>query len=153
MSSDPEHQDKREHLRKLLRKLIIIEPQNPIEVPELVDGFGTIEIDTVNCTSCGACVRACKSQALVFEREFDMETLRKQANDDKFENRQILLELIEKLNPEASEPCFKVPVDLLGFGKLKLFLKNCIFCGDCVSVCSFEAISAKRFLDLKEFLT
>ena len=148
-----EKDDKRDILRQILTKLIIREPKDLIEVPELVQGFGTIILDSDKCISCGACTRVCKSKALIYDLTFNMKILRKQAEDPRFKKRRILLDLIKKLNDKISTANFKVPEGLLGFGKIQLVQKNCIFGKECIPVCPYDALSAKKIWNVKEFLS
>ena len=50
--------DKRDQLIEKLRNIAVKTPENDVEVPEKVEGFGTIEYSAQTCTACKKCILA-----------------------------------------------------------------------------------------------
>ncbi len=59
-----ENSSKKEKIISLIKMLAISEPKNPIPVPDLVEGYGTVVIDLEKCIGCGNCERHCTANAL-----------------------------------------------------------------------------------------
>lgn len=61
---DAPPESRRGALGAALRRLQRRAPDGPIEVPTRVTTYRTIEYEAASCLGCGACVRACPSEAI-----------------------------------------------------------------------------------------
>ncbi|MDI6785686.1 MAG: 4Fe-4S binding protein [bacterium] len=59
---------KKDRIVALIKSLTLKKPKNPINVPELVEGYGNVKIDLDKCIGCGNCQRYCTGKALKVEK-------------------------------------------------------------------------------------
>ncbi|MHA1129278.1 MAG: 4Fe-4S binding protein [Candidatus Helarchaeota archaeon] len=142
---------KRRYLLELIRKLAIKSP-GIIEVPEELQGFGTVEHDNVKCIACGSCTRMCEDEAIRMECFYDLNTLANLPSDTNATNRTLLAEFINKLKRKEPEKPVPVPLGLLGIGTIDLKLAKCIACKECVRICQYDALTFKEEWNLEEIL-
>ncbi len=143
---------KRKFLLKLLKEIAVKEPENPIEVPEKLQGFGTIEQDINKCILCGACTRVCQDDAMELEKKIDLDRLFKIPQDSTAKNRVELSNLIKKLMKKEPKNEISVPSELKGIGTPKYDLVKCVACKKCVDICEHEVLTLKLLWDLPQIL-
>lgn len=142
---------KRRYLLSLIRKLAVTSP-GIIEVPEELQGFGTVVYDNTKCVVCGSCTRMCEDEAIFFDKTFDLNTLKNLPKDSNAKNRLLLAEFINKLKMKEPEKPVAVPEGIVGIGTIDLKLSRCIACRECVRVCEYDALSMKEEWNLEAIL-
>ncbi|NVM28733.1 MAG: 4Fe-4S dicluster domain-containing protein [Candidatus Helarchaeota archaeon] len=152
MSINWSEKTKRRYLLELIRKIAVKSPDDVVEVPEGLKGFGTVIYENAKCIACGSCTRMCEDEAIAMENTFDLTSLKNLPEDSKATNRTLLAEFIDKLKMKEPEKPVKVPEGLLGIGTINLSLSRCIFCKECVRICQYESLSTKPEWDLKAIL-
>ncbi len=152
MTVDWTEKTKRRYLLELIRKIAVKTPDDVVEVPEGLKGFGTVIYENEKCIACGSCTRMCEDEAIILENTFDLNSLKNLPEDTNAINRALLSEFINKLKTKEPEKPIKVPEGLQGIGTINLSLSRCIFCKECVRICKYEALSKKNEWDLKAIL-
>ena len=64
---------KKNRILNLIKNLAIQTPKNPIFVPDLVEGYGSVKIDKERCIGCGNCERYCTGEALKVEKVLEVQ--------------------------------------------------------------------------------
>ena len=64
--------DKRMELLDAIRAIAVKTPENDVEVPDAVVGFGTIDYKAQTCSACKKCILACEPGALDMEDSLNM---------------------------------------------------------------------------------
>ncbi|MHA1732219.1 MAG: 4Fe-4S dicluster domain-containing protein [Promethearchaeota archaeon] len=141
---------KRHYLLSLIRDVAVKVPENPVEVPEELQGFGTVVRDMSKCVSCGACSRVCEEDAMVFAKEFDISRVLGLPEDSKAKNMVEIGKLIRSLMKKEPEKNVPVPQVLKGFGTPTYNIENCVACKKCVEICDFDVLSLELTWNLPE---
>lgn len=68
----PANELKKNVILNLIKELALKEPENPIETPDLVFGYGKVIIDEEKCIGCGNCERYCSGQALKVKMKIEV---------------------------------------------------------------------------------
>lgn len=145
---------KREYLVRLLQKLAIRQPRDPIVTPEKLEGFITILIKSARCTLCNKCVEICPEDALSPLKIFDLASILKSPypEDLRAKNRLTLYELLRKLARGTPKDQINVPEGLEGFGDIEFRPEKCTACDKCKEVCPEDAIEVLPQFDLPRAL-
>lgn len=78
--SDKRELKNRKLLGEFIEKLKVKEPAKPINVPEGLLGFGTIDLDPVKCIFCEECYKICQFEAIEEERTWNLPEIIKRYN-------------------------------------------------------------------------
>ncbi len=150
---------KRRELIKTLMKIAIKPPENPVPVPEDVQGFGMIvkkEDRTGSCLSCQKCVEICEDDAIHLKNVFDLVAFL-QLSKDQLENmpakKQTLFHVLKKLALRNPEGEVEIPEDMTSFGDIEVFAPNCIACMKCVEICPELLLEKLNLFDLPTIFT
>lgn len=68
----PSEGSKKDKIMYLISSLSLKTPKNPVQVPELVPGYGRIVIDETKCIGCGNCERNCSGGVLHVKKRVDI---------------------------------------------------------------------------------
>ncbi|MFX0093653.1 MAG: hypothetical protein ACFFBD_18015, partial [Candidatus Hodarchaeota archaeon] len=151
----PEVNLKRKKIFEMITKLACKMPENPIEVPEGLEGFGTIEINNFTCISCHKCKDlACEWDAIIQNTDLPLKDyLSYEKIDDLPINRRILLERLKTVFDEVDlSVSINVPVSIFNLGGMKISRRNCVSCQKCVEICPTESMVFKPYFHLAEVL-
>ena len=143
---------KRDFLIELIKEIAVKIPDEKIEVPEDLQGFGTIELEMDKCVSCGACTRVCEDCAMLLEKKFDLKRLLALSDDDTAINRVSLAKLIKNLMKKEPEKEVEVPTELNGIGTPNYDLSKCVACKKCAEICKHDVLKLKLEWDLPQVL-
>lgn len=145
---------KRRELLKTLMKLAIKRPENPVPVPDGVQGFGMIvkkKDRTGSCLSCQKCVEVCEDDAINLKNVFDLGSFL-QLSMDQIGNapakKQAFYHVLKKLALSEPEGVVEVPEDMTSFGELEVVAPNCIACMKCVEICPEQLLEQLDLFDL-----
>lgn len=147
---------KREKIFEMITKLACKVPKEPIEVPEGLEGFGTIEHNLMTCVSCNKCKDlACEWNAITQNLEL---SLKDYLSYDQIEtlptNRKILFERLKKI-ANNSEPIknVSIPEKIFFLGGMTISRANCVHCKKCEEICPTESmVSQPTYFYLAEAL-
>jgi coenzyme F420-reducing hydrogenase delta subunit/Na+-translocating ferredoxin:NAD+ oxidoreductase RNF subunit RnfB len=147
--------DKRERFIEKLRNIAIQTPTNDIEVPEKVEGFGTIDYKAQTCSACKKCIEACEPAALDFDLKFMLPdyidaTIPEEGFRSK--NRETLVSLLQTLKAEGDVQAISVPVGLAGYGMPDWISEKCIACSKCIEACPEDCLTLQNIYKLPEII-
>lgn len=147
-TSSWDEKTKRQFLLQLIKEIALKEPDQKVEVPEDLQGFGTIEIDESKCILCGACSRVCEESAMILDKKIDLKRLLNISSDSTAKNRIELSNLIKKLMKKEPEKEIIIPEDLKGMGTPVYDLVKCVACNKCVEICEHDVLKLIKEWDL-----
>ena len=147
--------DKRERFIQKLRHIAIQTPTQDIEVPEKVEGFGTIEYKAQTCSACKKCIEACEPEALDFDLRLMLpDYLEATIPEEGFrsKNRETLVTLLQTLKQDGEVQAISVPVGLAGYGMPDWTAEKCIACSKCIEACPEDCLKLKNVYKLPEII-
>ncbi len=142
---------KREDFIKKLRSIAVKTPTGILEVPQKVEGFGTIAYKPSTCSACKKCIEVCEVDALDLEMTLNLpEYLQAQIPEDGFrsKNRQSLISLLHELKQNGNVQAISVPMGLPGYGSITWQIDRCIACNKCVEICPEDCLSLEKVYNL-----
>lgn len=147
--------DKRERFIEKLKHIAIQTPTNDIEVPEKVEGFGTIEYKAQTCSACKKCIEACEPAALDFDLrlilpDYVEATIPEEGFRSK--NRESLVTLLQTLKQDGEVQAISVPAGLSGYGMPDWAAEKCIACSKCIEACPEDCLTLKKVYKLPEII-
>ncbi len=143
--------DKRERLIQKIRNIAVQTPTQILEVPEKVEGFGSISYLPPSCSSCKKCIEACEVEALDLEPTVRLpDYLDAVIPEEGFrsKNRESLVSLLQSLNQNGETQIISVPSGLPGYGSITWFAQRCIACNKCVEACPEDCLTLEKTYDL-----
>ncbi|MFX0064767.1 MAG: hydrogenase iron-sulfur subunit, partial [Candidatus Hermodarchaeota archaeon] len=148
---------KREKIFDMITKLACKMPEGSIEVPEGLEGFGTIEHKLTTCIGCQKCKDvACEWDAINRNTVLPLNDYLAYENvDDLSINRKILIERLSNVlnisGKELSTP-ISVPENLFFLGGMNVSPAKCVNCKKCVDICPTESMSSHPYFNLADAL-
>lgn len=150
--------DKRMKLLDEIRSIAVKTPENDIEVPEKVVGFGTIEYKAQTCSACKKCILACEPGALDMDPTLNMpDYVRATIPMEGFrsKNRETLVGLLQNLKQDydfGDVQAVAVPDGLTGYGSIAWSAQQCIACEKCIEACPENCLTLKKIYKLPEIV-
>jgi len=147
--------DKRDQLIQKLRNIAVKTPENDVEVPEKVEGFGTIEYGAQTCSACKKCILACEPAALDMDPTMNLpDYLKATIPHDGFrsKNRESLVTLLQGLREEGNVVAISVPDGLPGYGSIAWAADRCIACDKCIEACLEDCLTLEKTYKLPEII-
>ncbi len=142
--------EKHEKLLNKIRHIAVRTPTKDIEVPQNVEGFGTIKYSAQTCSACKKCIEACEPLALDFDMTMQLpDYLRVTVPMEGFrsKNREALVTLLQTLQTSGDVQAIPVPTDLPGYGSISWSAERCIACSKCIDTCPEDCLELeKRYL-------
>ena len=148
-----ENIQKRDYLISLIKDIALKTPEKSVEVPEELQGFGTIEIVEDKCVFCNGCTWVCEDEAMVLENKLDLNRLFKIPEDSSAKNKVELAQILKSMMKKEPKNEILVPFGLKAVGTPTYDLIKCVACKKCVEICKHEVLSLKLEWNLKEILT
>jgi F420-non-reducing hydrogenase iron-sulfur subunit len=143
--------DKREKLIQKIRNIAVKTPTRVLEVPEKVEGFGTINYRPPSCSACKKCIEACEVEALELEALVRLpDYLNAVIPEEGFrsKNRESLVSLLQTLQQNGEVQTISVPTGLSGYGSISWSAQKCIACNKCVEACNEDCLTLEKTYDL-----
>lgn len=143
--------DKRERLIQKIQNIAVKTPTQILEVPEKVEGFGSISYRPPSCSACMKCIEACEVEALELEPLVRLpEYLNVVIPEEGFrsKNRESLISLLQSLKQNGETQTISVPTGLPGYGSISWSSQKCIACNKCVEACKEDCLSLEKTYDL-----
>jgi len=147
---------KRRELLTTLLKLAIKQPENPVPVPDDVQGFGMIvkqELKAGNCLACQKCVDVCEDDAIRLNGVFDLASFI-QLSEAQIKNapmkKQALYHSLKNLALRDPVNIIEVPDSMSSYGEITIIATNCIACQKCVEICPEQLLEQLNLFDLPE---
>lgn len=134
---------KREYLISLIKDIALKEPENNIEVPEELQGFGTINIEEEKCVFCNGCTWVCEDDAMILENKLDLKRVFDIPDDSTAKNKVEFAQLLKSMMKKEPENDVIVPIGLKAIGTPCYDLIKCVACKKCVEICKHEVLSLK----------
>jgi len=143
--------DKRERLIQKIRNIAVQTPTHILEVPEKVEGFGSINYKPESCSACKKCIEACEVEALDIDLMVQLPAyLSAIIPEEGFrsKNRETLISLLQILKGEGDVQAIPVPSGLSGYGSVVWITEKCIACNKCVEACPEDCLDLEKKYDL-----
>jgi F420-non-reducing hydrogenase iron-sulfur subunit len=143
--------DKRERLIQKIRNIAVKTPTRVLDVPEKVEGFGTIVYGPPSCSACKKCIEACEVEALDLEEIVRLpDYLNAVIPEEGFrsKNRESLISLLQTLKQNGDVQAISVPSGLPGYGSISWSAQRCIACNKCVEACKEDCLTLEKTYDL-----
>ncbi len=143
--------DKRERLIQKLRNIAVQTPTAILEVPEKVEGFGSIKYRPEPCSVCKKCIEACEVEALDIDFTVQLPAYLDATIPEggfRSKNRETLISLLQTLKGEGDVQAISVPTGLAGYGSVVWFTEKCIACNKCVEACPEDCLDLEKQYDL-----
>jgi len=143
--------DKRERLIQKIRNIAVQTPTQILEVPDKVEGFGSISYRPPSCSACKKCIEACEVEALELEASVRLPDYLKAAIPEagfRSKNRESLISLLQALNQNGETQVLSVPTGLPGYGSIIWSAQRCIACNKCVEACPEDCLTLEKMYDL-----
>ena len=141
---------KRDYLIALIKDIAVRKPENTIEVPEELQGFGTIEIEEEKCVFCNGCTWVCEDEAMILENKLDLKRLFNIPEDSTAKNKVEFAQLLKNLMKKEPENEISVPIGLKAIGTPCYDLVKCVACKKCVEICKHDVLALKLEWNLIE---
>ncbi|UCH04827.1 MAG: hydrogenase iron-sulfur subunit [Candidatus Thorarchaeota archaeon] len=143
---------KREAFIEKLREIAVSTPTEIIEVPDKVEGFGTVVYESQTCSACKKCMDVCEVDALDIQLTLNLpEYLAATIPEDGFrsKNREALVFLLQHLKQNGEVQAISVPTGLPGYGSISWVQDKCIACNKCVEICPENCLTLEKQYDLQ----
>ena len=143
--------DKRERLIQKIRNIAVQTPTRILNVPEKVEGFGSIRYRPPSCSACKKCIEACEVDALELDTIVRLpEYLSAAIPEEGFrsKNRESLISLLQTLKQNGETQAISVPTGLSGYGSIIWSPQKCIACNKCVEACQEDCLTLEKTYDL-----
>jgi coenzyme F420-reducing hydrogenase delta subunit/NAD-dependent dihydropyrimidine dehydrogenase PreA subunit len=146
---------KRNSFIEKLRSIAVQTPTVVIDVPQKVEGFGTILYKPQTCSACKKCIEVCEVDALDIEMTLNLpEYLTATIPEEGYraKNRQSLITLLHELKQNGDVQAISVPIGLSGYGSITWQIDKCIACNKCVEICPEECLTLEKTYNLPEVI-
>lgn len=148
--------NKREFLYEMLRNLALKKPEKPIQVPDGLEEFGSVEYNLAKCIGCKKCEEVCPEKAVEFIDEFDLPAILRGVTVNKERRtikRRLLYETIARIAVKQPSKAISIPEGLEEFGKMRYLPKKCVICEKCSDICPEKALSIAKEVNLLEIFS
>ncbi|MGY5874156.1 MAG: hydrogenase iron-sulfur subunit [Candidatus Thorarchaeota archaeon] len=143
--------DKRERLIQKIRNIAVQNPVRILDVPEKVEGFGSISYNPASCSACVKCIEVCEVDALELEDSVQLPGYLDAVIPEggfRSKNRESLISLLQTLKQDGEVQAISVPVGLYGYGSIAWSAQKCIACNKCVEICQEDCLELEKKYDL-----
>ena len=141
-----------------IRAIAVKTPENDVEVPNSLVGFGTIDYKAQTCSACKKCILACEPGALDMEDSLNMrDYLRVTVPQEGFrsKNRETLVTLLQTLKGDydyGDVQAIAVPQGLPGYGSIMWSAEMCIACEKCIEACPEDCLTLQKMYKLPQIV-